>query len=158
MKPEFLKTSLAPWIQLGVQWGIRLGLGLTFVWASVHKIADPGQFAKIIYGYDVFPAVAINALAILVPYVELVAGISLITGVYKRSGLIILNMLLLAFILVIGFNLLRGHEFDCGCFSYGATSGQGAAMEVLIRDVLLLGAGLYLWKKLNQIRVTKSHQ
>lgn len=142
---------MAPWIQ----WGIRLGLGLTFIWASVHKIADPAQFAKIIYGYGVFPAVSINILAIVVPYVELVAGISLITGIYKRSGLAIINLMLLSFILVIGFNLLRGHEFDCGCFSYGARSGAGAALEVLIRDVLLLLAGLYLWRKLPLGRIRK---
>ena len=40
-------------------------------------------------------------------------------GIYPRAAALILSGLLLAFILLIGINALRGHVFDCGCFSTG---------------------------------------
>jgi uncharacterized membrane protein YphA (DoxX/SURF4 family) len=126
---------------------IRLVLGVTFIYASYHKIADPGTFAKIIYGYGVFPGFSINILAITIPFIELTAGFSLILGLFPRSALLIINALLLCFILVIGFNLLRGHEFDCGCFSFSNHSHRFANIDLLIRDMVMLGAGLYAWQK-----------
>lgn len=126
-----------------IHWTLRLVLGFTFVWASWHKMVNPGEFAKIIYGYGIFPAITINVLAIVLPYVQLVAGICLILGILPRSSLLILNGLLTAFILVIGFNLWRGHVFDCGCFSFNHSSGS--AQGLLGRDLVLLGMGIYLW-------------
>ena len=39
------------WFELVVRWF----LGTIFLYASIHKIASPEQFAKIIYGYYLFP-------------------------------------------------------------------------------------------------------
>lgn len=133
-----------------LHWTLRLVLGLTFVGASWHKIINPGQFAKIIYGYGVFPDFSINALAIVLPHLEFLAGICLILGILPRSSLIILNGLLSAFILVIGFNLWRGHVFDCGCFSFDNT--PAAPEWVLVRDFILLGMGVFLWKSFKPVR------
>ncbi len=133
-------------------WGLRLGLGIAFIWASFHKIMAPDLFAKILYGYGVFPSASINLLAIGVPFLELVAGICLIAGIYKRSGLILINAMLTGFILIIGFNLARGHEFDCGCFSLGSSQGPEAAWNLLIRDLIMLGAGYILWGLFNRKR------
>jgi hypothetical protein len=48
------------WIELAARWI----LGMTFIYASYNKILEPAVFAKIIYGYDLFPAVFINLIAI----------------------------------------------------------------------------------------------
>ena len=132
------------------EWTLRLVLGLVFIWASWHKILTPDQFAKILYGYGIFPDATINLLAIGVPFIELITGLSLILGLYKRSALILINAMLTGFIIVIAFNLIRGHEFDCGCFSFGDTKGVSSAVELLIRDVFMLGAGLVLWHLFKQ--------
>lgn len=126
---------------------IKLTLGITFIYASYHKIADPAEFAKILYGYAIFPGVSINILAITIPFVELIAGFSLILGMFPRSALLIINGLLLAFILLIGFNLLRGHQFDCGCFVFSNQPHTQSNIYLLIRDLLLLVSGIYLLKK-----------
>ena len=131
-------------------WSIRLGLGLAFIWAAWHKILAPDQFAMILYGYGVFPGPAINLLAIGVPFVELVSGICLIFGIYRRSALVLINSMLSAFILIIGFNLIRGHQFDCGCFSFGDTKDTASAVGLLVRDFLMLGAGLFLWTRFKE--------
>ncbi|NOX34020.1 MAG: DoxX family membrane protein [Deltaproteobacteria bacterium] len=126
---------------------IKLVLGITFIYASYHKIADPARFAKTLYGYAIFPGFSINILAITIPFIELVAGFSLIFGLYPRPALLIINILLSGFILIIGFNLLRGHNFDCGCFSFSSNSGVLSNINLLIRDFLLLVSGIYMFKK-----------
>lgn len=129
-----------PWGELAARWL----LGLLFVFASYHKIAAPAHFAKIIYGYYLFPAVAINIIAILLPFLELFAGLALILGVYPRSGALIVNTLLLAFIVALSINLLRGQQFDCGCFSFGEAGYSYTAQQTLVRDVLLFLAGQHV--------------
>ena len=124
---------------------IKLILGITFVYASWHKIADPAGFAKILYGYAIFPGFSINILAIIIPFMELIAGFSLVFGLFPRSALLIINALLLGFILSIGFNLLRGHTFACGCFS--SSSQDVSGVYTLIRNLLFLLLGIYMWVK-----------
>ncbi len=133
-----------------VEWALRLFLGITFIFASWHKIVAPDQFAKILYGYAVFPHQVINILAIVMPFVELITGICLIAGICKRSALILIEAMLVGFILLIAFNLIRGHEFDCGCFSLGETRGTWASIWLLVRDVVMLAASLYLFRLFNR--------
>ncbi|MCP4115943.1 MAG: DoxX family membrane protein [Desulfobacteraceae bacterium] len=124
---------------------LRIMLGMTFIVASAGKIGEPGKFATIIYGYYLFPGWIINFSAIILPFVELVAGVALVAGVYPRSALMILNGLLLAFIVAISINLVRGHQFDCGCFSLAASDSVESAAWLLVRDLGLLACGAYLW-------------
>lgn len=127
------------------------------MWAAWHKIASPEEFAVILYGYGIFPGHLINILALWVPFIELLSGLCLITGGYraisKEAGLMVINWLLVCFILIIGFNLIRGHEFDCGCFSFESGPAEGlrtAAIRLLARDLVLLAAGGLLWKIFRQ--------
>ena len=118
-------------------------VGLTFVVASLHKIAHPAAFAQVVYSYALFPAFTINPVAIVLPYVELVAGLALMTGVYPRAAAGIVSALLVAFALVIAINLLRGHNFDCGCFPTFITRLYAdTPVSMLIRDAVLLMAAL----------------
>ena len=71
------------WIELAARWL----LGATFIYASYSKILAPAVFAKIIYGYDLFPAMLINLFAILLPFVELIAGLALIIGFYPYHSI-----------------------------------------------------------------------
>jgi putative oxidoreductase len=126
------------WVDLLLRWL----LGGIFVLASIHKIVDPAGFAKIIFGYDLFPAAAINLIAILLPYVELTAGLALIIGVYPRAAAVLLSSLLLAFTLAIAINAARGHVFDCGCFTTGETAAwQKTPVWMLGRNGVLLLVG-----------------
>lgn len=124
---------------------VKLVLGITFIVASIHKIQDPAAFAQVIYGYAVFPDYMINVSAIIVPFVELFAGIGLITGIWPRGSLLIINGFLVLFIVIIGFNLARGHQFDCGCFSIGEPDHVSSAGWLLVRDAVLLAGGVFVW-------------
>ena len=124
---------------------VRLFLGATFVYASYNKILSPADFARIIYGYDLFPAALINLIAIIVPFIELVVGVALIVGLYPRSAVLIVILMLLAFITVLSINIIRGHEFDCGCFSLKSSDTKNLAEKVLMRDFIFLALGLYVY-------------
>ena len=128
------------WIELAARWI----LGLTFIYASFHKIMVPADFAKIVYGYSLFPEIFINLIAIILPLLEIIAGLALIIGVYPRSAAIIINGLLLAFIVVLSINLIRGHEFDCGCFSAGQSGYFSSPGVTLVRDVIYFILGLQI--------------
>ncbi len=120
-------------------------LGAVFVYASIHKIFEPGQFAVIIQGYALFPAVLIHPMAVVLPYLEFVGGAALILGVYPRGAGLIITFLLFLFISAISINLARGHTFDCGCFSV-SHNAEVSALHLLIRDIAYFFLGVHvLW-------------
>lgn len=129
------------WTELIIRWF----LGIIFVYASFHKIAEPDAFAKIIYGYDLFPKSSINLIAIIIPFLELISGSALLAGIWPRSAMVIINGMLFAFIIALSANLIRGHEFDCGCFSIGEAGHTSSAAQLLVRDTLYFMLGIYVF-------------
>jgi len=143
LKNNIKKVFDNSWIELIFRWI----LGITFIYASYSKIISPGDFAKIIYGYALFPEVTINLIAIILPFIELVSGLALIIGIYPRSAVLIVNCMLLAFIILLSINLMRGHEFNCGCFSLKETGYINAPGKWIARDIIyfLLGLQVFLY-------------
>lgn len=123
----------------------RLLLGSIFIYASYHKIIAPDEFAKIVYGYDLFPSETINLIAIIIPFVELISGIALIIGIYTRPAAIVIIGMLTAFVIAISINIIRGHEFDCGCFSSDTSQAANTAWQTLGRDMIFLMLGIYIF-------------
>jgi len=125
-------------IELFIRWLI----GIPFIYASFHKIAAPDYFAKILYGYYLFPEFIINLIAIILPYLELISGIALILGIYPRSAMLILETMLFVFIVALSINLIRGHNFDCGCFSFGEPEYGYSVLGSVVRNVIYFILGL----------------
>jgi uncharacterized membrane protein YphA (DoxX/SURF4 family) len=107
-----------PWLAIRIQ----LVLGGLLVIASWHKIADPPDFAKIVYNYRLLPAAMINITAIYMPWLELFTGAALFLGIWRRGASFIAGMLMLAFIAALSYNLARGCPTICGCFDTHAAS------------------------------------
>ena len=128
------------WLELTA----RIILGGIFIYASIDKIIAPAHFAKIIYGYYLFPEYSINLIAITLPHLEMVCGTALLLGIYPRSAGTILGGLLLLFSVAISINLIRGVEFDCGCFSVDEPGYLLSAKQLLLRDILLFALSIYL--------------
>ena len=126
-----MKEWLAhPWLTIRVQ----LALGALFVIAAIPKIADPPSFAHMIYNYRIVPAQLINLMALIMPWVELIAGLALIIGVWRRAALLLIAAMLLVFITAIGINLGRNNAIDCGCFN---VADAGKTHEQRIFDMKL---------------------
>lgn len=138
MSGKLTKLIYNSWLELAARWS----LGIIFVYACYHKIVEPAQFAKIIYGYYFLPDVSINIIAIVLPFLELFAGFAMIFGVYPRSAAAIINGMILAFIIALSVNLIRGQQFDCGCFSFDEAGYTYSAGQLLIRDIICFVLGM----------------
>jgi uncharacterized membrane protein YphA (DoxX/SURF4 family) len=144
----------------------RLLLGAVFVYASLHKIADPPAFAKIVWGYNLLPGALVNPFALYLPWLELLVGLALLAGVWLRAAALVTGGLLLVFLVAIAINLGRGLDFDCGCFSHTPGAAQGWVEGVpvlghlvrflftspepwttLWRDVALLAMAAAVWRR-----------
>ena len=121
----------------------RVVLGLVFIAAALPKIADPPGFAKAIWAYQLVPAAALNPLALVLPWLELLCGLALVAGVWVRPAVLWVGTLLLTFSLALAINLARHRPVDCGCFGSAAPKTEAQRLTDM-RWVLLRDAGLLL--------------
>ncbi len=123
----------------------RLVLGITFLYASLDKIAHPDQFAKIVYNYKILPGFLINVFAVILPWVELLAGLFLILGIFTESASFLISFLLVIFVIAISINvLIRGVDLNCGCFSTDPAAKKEGII-LLFKDFLYLFMGLMIF-------------
>jgi len=104
---------------------IRIIVGFVFVYASIHKIADPESFAKSIENYRILPLFSVNVVAIIVPWVELIVGLFLMFGVFIKASSSIATFLMLFFSLLVFVTIIRGIDISCGCFSSSVSTPVG---------------------------------
>lgn len=120
-----------------IYFSARCILGAVFIWASIDKIMDPAAFAEIVYNYKILPPMFVNVAALVLPWVELIAGALLILGVFPFANSAILTGLVLVFAAALSFNLVRGLDFQCGCFTTSREAAHVGYMT-LIRDAVLI--------------------
>jgi putative oxidoreductase len=125
-------------------------LGAVFLYASLDKIAQPAEFARIVYHYQVIgPSarlgyVPANLLAVALPWTEAVAGVLLIAGVWRREAAAVVGVLLVAFLAAVGSALLRGIDIEnCGCFTVDG-AGRRAGLWLMLGDAALLAVSALL--------------
>jgi len=123
---------------------IRVFFGFVFIFAAITKVTDPEGFSLSIYNYKLMPDFLINFLAIVFPWIELVAGILLIFGMSVKENSAILSGLLVIFIVAIAISLARGLNIDCGCF--GTVGGTKVGIQKIFENIGLLVLGLILIK------------
>jgi cobalt-zinc-cadmium efflux system protein len=123
----------------------RLILGAVFIYASIDKIAHPEAFAKVVYNYQILPDILINLTAIILPWLELILGFFLIIGLFREGSVGIVTALLVVFLGAMIFNLVRGLDIHCGCFSTRQEAASNISMCLYVfRDGLFLLLGLCL--------------
>jgi uncharacterized membrane protein YphA (DoxX/SURF4 family) len=126
----------------------RLVVGGAFVYAGLGKVgmgdADlTAKLAQVIAHYELLPWWAINMTALLLPWLELTAGILIIFGAFEvPSGLILLLMELLTTLAVI-IALVRGLIIRAGAFSLSATSSQ-VSWGLLLLNLALIVMTLFV--------------
>ena len=124
-------------------YGARLILGIIFIYASYDKILHPEAFAKIVYNYQLLPNELINITAIFLPWLEFVTGVILIIGLWLHGAVMITNVLLLTYLGALIFNMVRGLDINCGCFS-STVEESTANIWPVFRDISFLFLSLFL--------------
>ena len=120
-----------------------------FIYASLDKIRHPDLFAEAVYNYQLLPEIAVNLVAISLPWLELLSGTLLVLGLWMEASILILSGLMVVFIGALGINLARGLDVHCGCFITQST--DPITILTLFRDSLFLLVAFYLFY-LYQIR------
>jgi uncharacterized membrane protein YphA (DoxX/SURF4 family) len=128
-------------------------MGALFVVTGVLKLRDPAGFAQDIANYQMAAGFA-PVLAIVLPTVEIVAGLALVAlpGPWRRGGAVVLAGLMAVFTAAAGVAIARGLDINCGCFGTG--SGP-VGWTVVLRDVALLGVALMLATRAGQGRTAQ---
>jgi uncharacterized membrane protein YphA (DoxX/SURF4 family) len=125
----------------------RLILGGLFVYMGLGKALHPVEFLKLVRQYDlVQDPVLLNAIAALLPWVEVFCGVLLVAGIAVRGTALTMFALLVPFTLAVAHRAWQIHalqaiplcavKFDCGC-------GMGEVLicrKVLENSVLILFA------------------
>jgi uncharacterized membrane protein YphA (DoxX/SURF4 family) len=123
----------------------RLAMAGIFIYASIDKIAQPAAFAKDVYNYQILPDSLINLTALVLPWLELVLGLCLLAGIWLPGAVLAVNGLLVVFLATLLFNMARGLDINCGCFTTGADAAAMSTTYYLIRDIAFLAIGAFLY-------------
>jgi uncharacterized membrane protein YphA (DoxX/SURF4 family) len=123
----------------------RLLVGGVFVYASLDKILHPTEFAKVVYNYQMLPVPISNLLAMILPWLELFAGLALVVGVLVTESALLTSGMLIVFIIALSINSYRGLDVDCGCLSL--SGGRSIGLQTVVEDVFLLLAALVVLRR-----------
>ena len=123
----------------------RLILAGIFIYASLDKIAHPAAFAKDVYNYQILPDALINLAALVLPWLEMFLGLCLLAGIWLPGAVLTINVLMVVFLAALVFNLARGIDINCGCFSTGSEAPAMSAGWYLLRDVGFFAVGIFLF-------------
>jgi len=141
MRQYWKRIVASKWLLLGA----RVYLGLVFVIASWHKIMVPEIFALDVATYQFLPLWATNGFALVLPWVELLAGVMLILGLRARAAALLALCMMLSFILALLWALHLGLDMACGCFaSQAATTEDPISWHTMVRDLVWFALALYV--------------
>ena len=128
---------------------LRWLLGAVLVWAALGKVANPQEFYTALLAYRLpLPALALQATAAILPWLELICGLLLIANLRTRAALAWAVVLFAIFALATGHAWMRGLDIACGCVDLrllGIEPGSALARWLesagfaCVRAVVLLG-------------------
>lgn len=121
---------------------LRLYLAGIFIYASLHKINFPAEFADNIAGYLIVPYWLINPLALFMPWLELVSGLFLLAGVRVRAASLLIGGMLVMFTVAVIVALIQETPIGCGCFQ---SVGEAISWWTVLRDLAWLAMAVHIY-------------
>jgi uncharacterized membrane protein YphA (DoxX/SURF4 family) len=127
---------------------VRFAIAIIFLWSGLTKVFDPSGFAGIIQAFGLIPETMVMPVAVVLPLLELLAGVGLLLDV--SGSLSLVSGLLLLFVSTLVYGIGLGLDVDCGCF--GPEDPEAAAFRglrtALYRDLFIMAgiAYLYWWR------------
>ena len=128
-------------------WLARIAVAAVFLGACLAKIRDPEAFALAVNRYRILPGEFVNLVAIVLPWIELTAGLAVLAGPtrLRAAGATLIVGMLTVFTLAISLNLVRGIEASCGCFSTRADAAVSDGWNLVRNGALIwLALATYL--------------
>ena len=126
-RAEKIVISILRWVVAGA-----------FLYAGMLKALDPAQFAKDVDNYRILPFAASAAVALYLPWLEILAGAALALGIWRTGATLLLGGMLTVFFIALTSAWARGLDITCGCFGH-STSKSNYPVALLI-DAALFAA------------------
>lgn len=123
---------------------LRLALGGVFIYAGALKIVDAPEFARAIHNYQLTPRLVSTLAAVYLPWLEVLAGLTLIVRRLPLGAALALTAMSAAFLIALSSAWARGLDISCGCFGKEERKIQTHFPQLFLRDVALLAAAVTL--------------
>lgn len=123
----------------------RLYFGVIFLLACWHKILEPSAFALDIATYQILPLGLVNLLAIVLPWVELAAGLMLVLGFRTRAAALLVAGMMTMFTVAIASAVAKGLDMSCGCFASQGSVEDPISWRTIVRDTSWLLLAVYIF-------------
>ena len=136
-------TALVRVARIGLL-ALRLGMAAVFISAAIPKIREPDLFAMSIFNYHMLPHWGVNAMAIVLPWLEFFLGVALTLGLWRRASALLVSALMVVFMVAFVTAKARGLNISCGCFELGEQAKPSSLVWVVLRDLGLLVGALLL--------------
>jgi putative oxidoreductase len=124
--------------------GVRMYLAGVFLVACAHKIASPTAFAIDIATYQIVPLSLVNLMALVLPWVELLAGFLLLIGWRTQAAAFLITLMMAIFTLAVSIALYKGLNMSCGCFASQGANDDPISWRTIVRDTTWFALGLYV--------------
>ena len=121
----------------------RLVLSGTFAMAALPKIRDPLSFANSVAAFQVVGPDLSNLVALLLPWLELIAALGLLTPWLQRSSGLCIGFILFVFIALHASTWMHGFDIDCGGFCTGSDEGLDY-LWLMLRNCGLFAACVFV--------------
>jgi len=125
----------------------RLIVSVVLLYAAIPKILNPLYFSLQIEAYEIVGAGVSRVIAIILPWIELIAGLCLLSGFWLRASAFLASVLFSIFMVAIAQALIRGLNIECGCF--GPLGKESVSLDLLAHDIffMLLSTAILLHKE-----------
>jgi uncharacterized membrane protein YphA (DoxX/SURF4 family) len=137
-------------------WLIRFALGAVFSVSGLAKIHQPYQFLSDVYAYRLVDPTSGLIVAVTLPWIELIMGLSLIVGFLSRGAMLAVGLMLVLFLWVQYQGVAGGIDASCGC--WGGLWDDQINYTTLTRTAVLAAAavtGVVLGEYRRRVRTTQ---
>ena len=124
---------------------LRLALGGVFIYAGALKIVDAQGFALAVHHFRLTPWAVSVAVAIYLPWLEVLAGSALIFRRLPLGAALALLAMTSVFLAALVSAWARGLDISCGCFGKEVHNIQTHFPQLILRDTALLAAAVILF-------------
>ncbi len=112
--------------------------------AAWDKVQDPALFARSVAAYQMLPDGLVGIFALVMPMLEMVAGVALIATRWSREAALLVLGMLGMFLVALVQAKARGLEISCGCFGDAVESGGDSLAQAIVRDLVMLAPTIWL--------------
>lgn len=133
---SLLRIRVGTWLVDGL-------VAALFALSGALKLGDPARFATDIGHYRLVSAPVAAAMAVYLPWLEIVLAVALLTPRWRCPSRGVAAMLLFIFSAALASAAWRGIDLRCGCFGEATATGVAGA---LARNAVLLALLFAGWR------------